>query len=359
LRRIADRLDADYDDHYLGIDRGESDQERFDLEELHDQTTEVLREHADLETELADVKALAAQLQLRIVAVDQARLDSLSSSSHGLEEKETPRPVRFGHATVDEVPVDALSVLQTAYAAHSAILASALEIVTSYADSLDVKDTATSAAHGLSMVASCIFRVLRPLHPAGLAPTTLPELLEADAEHRERLAKAFEIVSSLADWLDEDCGIGSGDDLRAFLDSSGILRILSPEHVSNIACVAGRQRYFDIVNDKEADEPKLSRLGVAGADEVRSDKFTIVPNGALLDQAAGVNHVPVFEPRTSLRGVEERESAVAVVASVLASPIARPSSNYDGITESEVPDVELIRGPGGVLNDFVHSRIHR
>jgi len=183
LRRIADRLDADYDDHYLGIDRGESDQERFDLEELHDQTTEVLREHADLETELADVKALAAQLQLRIVAVDQARLDSLSSSSHGLEETETPRPVRFGHATMDEVPVDALSVLQTAYAAHSAILASALEIVTSYADSLDVKDTATSAAHGLSMVASCIFTVLSPLHPTGLAPTTLPALLEADAEH--------------------------------------------------------------------------------------------------------------------------------------------------------------------------------
>jgi hypothetical protein len=58
-----------------------------------------------------------------------------------------------------------------------------------------------------------------------------------------------------------------------------------------------------------------------------------VPNGALLDQAAGVNHVPVFEPRTSLRGVEERESAVAVVASVLASPIARPSSYYDGIAE--------------------------
>jgi hypothetical protein len=87
---------------------------------------------------------------------------------------------------------------------------------------------------------------------------------------------------------------------------------LSPEHVRDIACVAGRQRYFDIVNDKEADEPKLSRLGVAGADEVRSAKFTIVPNGALLDQAAGVNHVPVFEPRPSLRGVEERESAVAV-----------------------------------------------
>ena len=182
--------------------------------------------------------------------------------------------------------------------------------------------TPLSAAHSSIMVASCIFRVLRPLHPAGLAPTTLPELLEADAEHRERLAKAF------ADWLDEDCGIGSGDDLRAFLDSSGILRILSPEHVRNIACVAGRQPCIGIVNDKEADEPKLSRLGVAGADEVRSDKFTIVPNGALLDQAAGVNHVPVFEPRTSLRGVEERASAVAVVASVLAPSIKRPSSYY-------------------------------
>jgi hypothetical protein len=136
--------------------------------------------------------------------------------------------------------------------------------------------------------------------------------LEADAEHHERLAKAFEIVSSLADWLDEDCGIGSGDDLCAFLDSSGILRILSPEHVSSAASVAGRQPCLGIVNDKEADESKLSRLGVAEADEVRSDKFTIVPNGALLDQAAGVNHVPVFEPRPSLRGVEERESAVAV-----------------------------------------------
>jgi hypothetical protein len=98
--------------------------------------------------------------------------------------------------------------------------------------------------------------------------------------------------------------------------------------VSSVVCGDRRQRYLGIVNDKEADEPQLSRLGVAGADEVRSAKFTIVPNGALLDQAAGVNHVPVFNTRTSLRGVEERESAVAVVASVLAPPIKGPSSCY-------------------------------
>jgi hypothetical protein len=223
----------------------------LNLQELHDQANEVLRDTQHLETELADVKALAAQFHLRIVAVNQVCLDSLTLSSHGLEETDTPRLDRFGHAKTDQVRLDALSELQAAYAAHSAILASAFDIVTSYADSLDVKDTDTSAARGLSMVASCIFSVLSPLHPAGLAPTTLPELLEADAEHRERLAKAFEIVSSLADWLDEDCGIGSGDDLRAFLDSSSILRILSPEHVNSAACVAVRTRRLGIVNDRE------------------------------------------------------------------------------------------------------------
>ena len=107
------------------------------------------------------------------------------------------------------------------------------------------------------------------------------------------------------------------------------------------------------------DEPKLSRLGVAGADEVRSDKFTIVPNGALLDQAAGVNHVPVFEPRTSLRGVEERGSAVAVVASVLASPIARPSSYHADLVEATFLRWRHEHAMRGVLNVIVHSRIHR
>ena len=104
-------------------------------------------------------------------------------------------------------PAVTLSALQAAYAAHSAILASALEIITSYASSMDIKGTATSAAHGLIIVGSCIFKVLSPLHPESLAPDTLPRLLEADAEHRERLASAFEIVSSLAGWLDADCGV--------------------------------------------------------------------------------------------------------------------------------------------------------
>ena len=37
LRRIADRLDTDNDDYYLGVDREETDQDRLDLEELYDQ----------------------------------------------------------------------------------------------------------------------------------------------------------------------------------------------------------------------------------------------------------------------------------------------------------------------------------
>ena len=70
LRRIADRLDADYDDYYLGVDREESDQVCLDLEELQDQANEVLRDTQHLATELADVKALSDQLHLRIVAVN-------------------------------------------------------------------------------------------------------------------------------------------------------------------------------------------------------------------------------------------------------------------------------------------------
>jgi len=59
--------------------------------------------------------------------------------------------------------------------------------------------------------------------------------MAAAVEHDERLASAFAIVSTLADLLDTDCGIGSGQDLRAIFEASGILRILNPEHVSSVA----------------------------------------------------------------------------------------------------------------------------
>ena len=72
-----------------------------------------------------------------------------------------------------------------------------------------------------------ILAVLSPLHPDGLAPDTLPGLLAAATAHRKRLADAFCIVNSLADRLDDD-ELGSGNDLRAAFETSGILRILDP-----------------------------------------------------------------------------------------------------------------------------------
>ena len=107
--------------------------------------------------------------------------------------------------------------------------------MTSNTSSLDFERAATAAVHHSIIEATCTFAVLSPLHPDGLAPDTLPGLLAAAPAHRKRLASAFWFVSSLADWLDDDCGIGSGNDLRAFFEASGILRILDPEHVSSVA----------------------------------------------------------------------------------------------------------------------------
>jgi hypothetical protein len=111
--------------------------------------------------------------------------------------------------------------------AHSARLASAFEIIFSYYSSLYYECTATAAVLGSIIEETCLLEVLSPLHPDGLAPDTLPGLLAAATAHRKRLADAFCIVDSLADRLDDD-ELGSGNDLRAAFETSGILRILDP-----------------------------------------------------------------------------------------------------------------------------------
>ena len=133
------------------------------------------------------------------------------------------------------LPANSLSELQKVYAAHSARLASALEIMTSYTSPLYYECTSTAAVLRSIIEETYILEVLSPLHPDGLAPDTIPGLLAAATAHRKRLDSAFVIVSTLADLLDTDCGIGSGNDLRVIFEASGILRILNPEHVSSEA----------------------------------------------------------------------------------------------------------------------------
>jgi hypothetical protein len=140
-----------------------------------------------------------------------------------------------GRSLEDILHPGSLSVLQEGYAAHSERLASALEIVNSYTGPLYYECTATAYVLRSIIEETGIFEVLSPLHPDGLAPDTPSGLIEAATEHGERLASAFAIVSTLADLLDTARGIGSGNDLRAVFEASGILRILDPKHVSSAA----------------------------------------------------------------------------------------------------------------------------
>ena len=125
------------------------------------------------------------------------------------------------------LPANALSELREVYVAHSARLASALEIMSSFNSSLYYECTATAAVLRSIIEETCIFEILSPLHPDGLVPDTLPGLLAAATAHRRRLADALRIVESLEDRLDDD-ELGSNPDLRAVFETSGILWILNP-----------------------------------------------------------------------------------------------------------------------------------
>jgi hypothetical protein len=128
-------------------------------------------------------------------------------------------------------PAVTLPSLQAAYVAHCERFDSALEIMSSLADSEDLRQNASDLIHARVFI-SDILKILRLGHPAGPAPVTLSELAAAVAAQRRRLASAFEIVNSLqrdvAGLLDDEFGTMAGDDLRAVFDEKGILRFLSP-----------------------------------------------------------------------------------------------------------------------------------
>jgi hypothetical protein len=218
LRRIADRLDADYDDYYLGVEARVT---------VPATSSQPLLAHAPAPPVAAAGPELAPRNPSAGGTIDVAPALASALLCTGMSCEVPP---------ADKVlPANSLSELQKVYAAHSARLASALEIMSSYCNSLYYECTVTAAALRSIIEETSILEVLSPLHPDGLAPDTLPGLLAAASAHRKRLAGAFWFVSSLADWLDEDCGIGSGNDLRAVFEASGILRILDPEHVSSVA----------------------------------------------------------------------------------------------------------------------------
>jgi hypothetical protein len=127
-------------------------------------------------------------------------------------------------------PAVTLPSLQAAYVAHCERFDSALEIMSSLADSEQL--TRSSDLIHARVLSSDILTILHLGHPAGPAPVTLSELAVAVATQRRHLASAFEIVNSLprdvADLLDEEYGTMVGDDLRRVIDETGIWRFLRP-----------------------------------------------------------------------------------------------------------------------------------
>jgi hypothetical protein len=93
-------------------------------------------------------------------------------------------------------PAVTLPSLQAAYVAHCERFDSALEIMSSLADSEDLRQNAGDLIHA-RVIKSDILRILRLGHPAGPAPVILSELAAAVATQRRRLASAFAIVNSL------------------------------------------------------------------------------------------------------------------------------------------------------------------